>query len=92
MAWPSTLRTSPYQPIPTKDNEDNSKFTMNQESLDDQLKTSQEDELGVVFSEGEEEGEGERELLNTQMNRQISKVETFLKNDRLRRTKLPNII
>ena len=78
--------------LSTNDNEDNSKFTMNQESFDDQLKTSQEDELGVVFSEGEEEGEGERELLNTQMNQQISKVETFLKNDRLRRTKLPNII
>ena len=42
--------------LSTNDNEDNSKFTMNQESFDDQLKTSQEDELGVVFSEGEEEG------------------------------------
>ena len=54
--------------------------------------------FAIVFSEGEEEeGEeeggrcGNDELLSSQMNRQIKKVTTFLKVDRLRRTKVPKL-
>lgn len=49
--------------------------------------------FAIVFSEGEDEGdEGEsKELLSSQMIRQIKKVNTFLKNDRLRRTKVAKL-
>ena len=50
--------------------------------------------FAIVFSEGEEEGEeggGKDGLLSSQMNRQIKKVKTFLKMDRLRRTKVPKV-
>ena len=49
------------------------------------------DNFAVVFSDGEEEGERGRDLLSSQMNRKISKVKTFLKMDRLRRTKVPKM-
>ena len=49
--------------------------------------------FAIVFSEGEEEredeGRTEDNLLSSQMNRQIQKVTSFLKIDRLRRTKVP---
>ena len=51
--------------------------------------------FSIVFSEGEEGGEeeeeegGRDELLSSQINRQIQKVTSFLKMDRLRRTKVP---
>ena len=51
--------------------------------------------FAIVFSEGEEEGEDEvttkDNLLSSQMNRQIQKVTSFLKTDRLRRTKVPKL-
>ena len=51
--------------------------------------------FAIVFSEGEEEEEeegGARDgLISSQMNRQIKKVTTFLKMDRLRRTKAPKV-
>ena len=51
--------------------------------------------FAIVFSEGEEEreeeGKGRDELLSSQMTRQIRKVTTFLKMDRLRRTKVPKV-
>ena len=49
--------------------------------------------FSIVFSEGEDEGEGVRkdEMISSQMDRQIKKVTTFLKMDRLRRTKIPKL-
>ena len=44
--------------------------------------------FAVVFSDGEGEGESGDSLLSSQMSRQINKVHTFLKMDRLRRTKV----
>ena len=46
--------------------------------------------FSIVFSEGEDEGEGVRkdEMISSQM---IKKVTTFLKMDRLRRTKIPKL-
>lgn len=49
------------------------------------------DNFAVVFSEGEDEGEGGDCLISSQMHRQIDKVHTFLKMDRLRRTKVSNM-
>lgn len=49
--------------------------------------------FAIVFSEGEDEGHegGDKDLLSSQMVRQIKKVKTFLKNDRLRITKAPKV-
>ena len=46
--------------------------------------------FSIVFSEGEDEDEGgnKDEMISSQMNRQIKKVTSFLKMDRLRRTKV----
>ena len=49
------------------------------------------DNFAVVFSEGEDDVEGSDSLISSQMNRQINKVHTFLKMDRLRRTKVSSI-
>ena len=44
--------------------------------------------FAVVFSDGEGEAESGDSLLSSQMSRQINKVHTFLKVDRLRRTRV----
>lgn len=49
------------------------------------------DNFAVVFSEGEDDVEGSDSLISSQMHRQINKVHTFLKMDRLRRTKVSSI-
>ena len=68
-----------------------SKESITDQSVPDSPRGS--NNFAIVFSEGEDEADGgeEKGLLNSQMNRQIKKVKTFLKMDRLRRTKMPKM-
>ena len=49
---------------------------------------SKDSSLSVVFSDDESLSGDEDRLMDTQLSKQISKVQSFLKMDRLRRTKL----
>jgi len=52
---------------------------------------TKDDSIAVLFSEDDEEeedcGSADTTMLNSQMNRQIERVQMFLRMDRLRRTK-----
>lgn len=89
-------KSSPASTSPSGQNNDRSAIYMSKESITDQSVPDSprgSNNFAIVFSEGEDEADGgeEKGLLNSQMNRQIKKVKTFLKMDRLRRTKMPKM-
>ena len=93
-----TQLTSTAPCLPEQQNKcDSDTYNMHVESTTDQSvpnSPKSKNNFAIVFSDGEDEredGGGSGELLSSQMNRKIKKVTTFLKMDRLRRTKVPKL-
>ena len=93
-----TQLTSTAPCLPEQQNKcDSDTYNIHVESTTDQSVPNSprsKNNFAIVFSDGEDEredGGGSGELLSSQMNRKIKKVTTFLKMDRLRRTKVPKL-